>query len=241
MGSMNTFNDTVAARTRTADHIRSTPDLFALYESQGGLRSDLDSIFEAGTRAELLTHSRGAIDALGNAATVEVLRDFARLESDYVAIMAVVQAVALDLESAGADSETLASIEKILADETHVTFRPAKDGAKKRAVKSARQEAVRAEIQKDAAALLALTASHDALAKRKVTKARLEALRTVAEGLAGKLADRSAAKGAGKDATKAVREAVQDQKRVWSGCYRILALVGQADERVRNLLAEAAA
>ena len=245
MGASLTFNDTVAARTRAAEHIQNTPDLLALYEKHGGLGTDLTRIMDAGRRAELLTHARGAVEASGTAATLSLLESFAALQSEYVAVMAVVQAVALDLETAEADTETQESVAKILKNESRVVIRTVEnedeEEKKKVAVKSKSQDALRAEIQKDASALLELPVVLDALSKRNVTKDRLEKLRDAAKELAGMLAERAAAKGAGKDATKEIREAVKDQKRVWSACYRILALVGHADERVRNLLADAAA
>jgi hypothetical protein len=238
-----TFGTTVAARTRAADFIRKTPDLLKLYEDRGGLRSDLDRIVEAGESAELLSQARSAVQASGSAATTVVLKQFFDLQRDYVAVMAVVQAVRNDLDDAGADADTLASVDKILAFETPVVIRTVeKEGVKKKAAaKSKSQEALRAEIQKDASALLELPVVLKPMAKRKVTVKRIEALRDAAAALAGKLAERTAAKGAGVGATKGVRDAVHEQKRVWSACYRILALVGQADERFRSLLAAAAA
>jgi hypothetical protein len=194
MASTLTFNKTVAARTRAAEHIRANPELLSQYENLGGLAADLQQIAESGRRAELLSQVRGATKADGTAATMDVLEAFAKLQRDYVAIMAVLQAVLVDLDRANAPADLR----------------------------------------------LALPALLDALAKRKVTKARVQALSDAADALAGKLATRSAKQGAGKDATKEVADAVREQRRVWGGCYRILMLLGHRDERVRSLLAEGA-
>lgn len=64
-------------------------------------------------------------------------------------------------------------------------------------------------------------------------------MKTDASELAGKLAQRAAAKGASKEVTTEMREAVQQQSRAWTACYRILALVAQEDPRVKSLLVEA--
>lgn len=243
MASAHTFNDTVAARTRAAEHILASADLLSLYESHGGLPGDLETIASTGNRAELLSHVRGVVQAESGAATLSILESFGKLQKEYVAVMAVLQAVRLDLKNADAPHDTLAAVDKILADETPVVIRTVEKEGKRirKAVKSKAQEVVRAEIQKDAAALLELKPVLKAMEKRKVKAARIKALHDEAGALTGKLAKRAAAKGADKDATKQVRDAVKEQKRVWSACYRILALVGHADDRVRNLLVDAAA
>ncbi len=87
--------------------------------------------------------------------------------------------------------------------------------------------------------MLEVPAILQALATRKVPATRVKALCDAADALAGKLADRAAAKGAGKTASKEIADAVREQRQVWGGCYRILALVGEADLRVRSLLSEA--
>lgn len=71
--------------------------------------------------------------------------------------------------------------------------------ARKKAVKRVSQEALRAEIVKDARALQHLSSIHPALEKRKVDGPRLAKLVTVAESLSGKLAERAAAKGCAED------------------------------------------
>ena len=243
MSKIVTFDSTIAARTRAAAQILSTPDLLASYEAKGGISEDLESIRDHGQTAEALSQAQSAAQAQGGAATLAVLGPFVALQKEYSAIMAVVQAVRHDLEKANAQGEVLSAVDQIILNEAEVSIRTVLDGegkAKKKAVKSTSQEALRAEIARDARALLSLVAIHNALEKRKVDGPRLAQLITVAESLAGKLASRATAKGAQKTATTALHDAVSEQKQVWSACYRLLASVGHGDARVAQLLSEAA-
>lgn len=247
MATLTAFNSTIAARTRTADLLLTTKDLLALYEGLGGLADDLEQIRSSGLEAEALNLAQSNSQAAGGAATTQVLTSFAALQKEYKSVMAVVQAVRFDLGRAGASAELLATMDRILVNEAEVTVTSVLDPAapdgtkakKKKAVRSVSQEALRAEIGKDAGALLGLDAAHAALAKRKVDVARLGALRDAAAALAGKLAERTSQKGAGKGATAAEREAVKAQKAHWGSCYRILAAAGRRDPRVAALLADA--
>jgi Arc/MetJ family transcription regulator len=239
-----TFDSTIAARTRAAVQILATPALLASYEAKGGIKEDLESIRDHGQTAEALSQAQSAAQAQGGAATLAVLGPFVALQKEYSAVMAVVQAVRHDLEKAKAPVEVVSAVDKILVNEAEVTFTTVrdKDGTtKKKAVKSASQEALRAEIARDARALQNLASIHNALEKRKVNSPRLAQIITVAESLSGKLAGRAAAKGAEKAATTALHDAVSEQKQVWSACYRLLAAVGNDDARVAQLLSEAAA
>jgi hypothetical protein len=248
MAASNAFNATVAARTRAARHIQESPDLLALYKANGGLEADLATLVAEGRRAEALNQVRSSAGAHTGAATADALEAFADLQREYAAVMAVVQAVRTDLAEQNAASEVLSAVDKILVNEAALVIRtveilegdPATRKTQKKAVRSKGQEALRAEIHKDAAALLELKAAHGALEKRAVTVARLQELRSQAETLQGKLAVRASRKGAGKDATRGVHEAVQRQKSKWRACYRILALTANRDDRVRQLLREAA-
>ncbi|MFO0748997.1 MAG: hypothetical protein U1F43_25530 [Myxococcota bacterium] len=234
------FNASVAARTRAAAAIKDSPELLAAYQARGGLAADLAVIVQRGEEAEAANLAQTASGADGAAATVDVLRSFAALQREYKDVMAVVQAVRDDLDDAGADPQTLAAIDAILADETAVLVKTVKaDGgaARKKVQKARSQEAVRAEIHKDAAALLALTALAQPLADRRVTSERLTLLRDGAQGLAGALADRSIKKASKKSATTAETDAVQAQRKKWGACYRILARLD--DERVKALLKDA--
>ncbi len=243
MSKLITFDSTIAARTRAAVQILSTPDLFISYEAKGGIKEDLESIRDHGQAAEALSQAQSAAQAAGGAATLDVLGSFVQLQKEYSAVMAVVQAARLDLAGADAPVGVLRAVDQILVNEAEVTIKTVvgEDGkSKKTAVKRASQEALRAEIVKDARALLDLSAIHAVLAKRKVDAPRLIALIARAQSLSGKLGDRAAAKGAQKLATKAMHDAVSDQKRVWSACYRLLAAVGNEDARVAQLLTAAA-
>ena len=243
MSKLVTFDSTVAARTRAAVQILATPDLFASYEAQGGIKEDLESIRDHGQEAEALSQAQSAAQAAGGAATLYVLGNFVRLQKEYTAVMAVVQAARLDLTRASAPVEITSAVDRIMVNEAEVAIRTAVDPdgkSKKTAVKRVSQEALRAEIVKDARALLDLSGIHAILTKRKVDAPRLSAMIAVAESLSGKLAERATAKGAQKLATAAMHDAVAAQKQLWGACYRLLAAVGEEDARVAQLLTEAA-
>lgn len=243
MPAIVTFDSTVAARTRAATQVLATPSLLDLYESKGGLKSDLERIRDRGQEAEALSQAQSGAQAAGGAATLNVLAAFTALQKEYNAVMSVLLAARYDLGEAKAASEVLSAVDRILVNEAEVAIKtlPEGDGAaKKKAVRRASQEALRAEIARDARALLDLTAIHSVLKKRKVEKPRLTKLAAGAEALSGKLADRAAAKGQQKQATSALHDAVSAQKHVWGACYRLLAAVGQEDARVAQLLTDAA-
>lgn len=243
MPALVSFDSTVAARTRAAAQILSTPDLLSSYEAKGGTREDLESIRDHGQTAEALNQAQSAAQAQGGAATVQVLTTFVALQKEYAAIMAVVQAARHDLAKASYPVAVLSAVDRILLNEAETAIRTVvdEDGkAKKKAVKRASQEALRAEIARDGRALQHLSSIHSVLEKRKVDALRLGRLVTVAESLSGKLAERAAAKGAQKIATMATRDAVSEQKQVWGACYRLLTAVGSEDARVAQLLTEAA-
>jgi hypothetical protein len=134
-------------------------------------------------------------------------------------------------------------LDGIIANEAQLSVKVYVDDGgekKRRARKSVSQEALRAEIAKDAAALLELSELETALGERRVDRSRLDALRQSAENLSGLLATRAAKKGAAKAATKAEREAAARQSELWSASYRLLRALANQDERVRSLLSEAA-
>lgn len=243
MAVLTAFNDTVAARTRAVSQILISPELLALFKAQGGLVEDLEHIRDAGLRAETLNQAQTDQQALGKAGTKTVLERFGALQNEYGRVMAVLEATRLDLARSGGPTELLSAVDQILRNETqvHIVSTPSADdtAAARKAKKALSQEAVRAEIQKDAAALVALEAAHAALAKRLVDKARLMKLAEEAAALSGHLAERAERKGAAKLASAAEREAVKAQKEHWGAIYRILAAVGRADARVGVLLGEA--
>jgi len=234
------FNAVVAARTRAAAFIESAPELLAQFVERGGLPSDLASVIATGRAAESANQGQSAAGAAGFASTSTVLARFAALQREYKAVMAVVRAARDDLTAGGAPPEVLASVDRILVDETavHVTTVKAAGGASARkALKNDSQEAVRAEIRKDAGALMEVPAIVRALAARRVDLARLAQLRDAADALGGHLSARIATKAEQKLATAAETAAAKAQRAKWGGIYRILASL--PDERVRALLAAA--
>ena len=236
------FNSVVAARTRAAIQIIETPDLLNKYEELGGLRRDLEAIRDAGLEAEAANLSQSQAKSTGKGATIDVLAGFASMQKEYSSVMAILQVVYADLVRTGAPAGLIAKMEGIIRNEAQVTVSAYEEGGeKKRKVgKSKSQEALRAEIAKDAGALLGLTGIHPALAERRVTTARLDALLASAGDLAGMLGSRTAAKGAAKTSTKLEKDAVSRQRDVWGASYRLLSALGKRDDRVRSLLAQAA-
>lgn len=239
MASNAQFGDTVAARTRTAEFIRSTPELLEAYLALGGLARDLEAIASAGHKAEAANLAQSGRLANGMAATLDVAHAFAALQREYKAVMAVVRAVLHDLQSNDGTSAALSALEKVLADETAVvvSVTTKDDKSVRKRHRSEAQEAVRAEIRKDAAALLEIPEAAEALATRKVDGARLTKLRDDADALSGQVAARVARKAERKDATADEGAAVREQRRVWGACYRLLSAM--PDPRVRALLATA--
>ncbi|MDP3503751.1 MAG: hypothetical protein Q8S33_25670 [Myxococcales bacterium] len=171
-----------------------------------------------------------------------MLRSFDALQRDYSLVMAVVRAVRAAVARANPDDPLLTRLDDIIANTAAVTveINEQPDGKKTRTrSKALSQEAIRAEIQRDAEALLALAAVQAALAERRVDRPRLERLRDGAGGLSGKLGDRAAKKGASKDATERERVAAASQRDLWGGVYGILAALGRQDARVSVLLKDA--
>lgn len=156
--------------------------------------------------------------------------------------MRVMRALRGELARAKAQPALLAAVDGILRNEAPVTVSTVeKQGRKKRRMrKSVSQEVVRAEVAKDIAALLALTEVHERLAARRVTVARLEALRRAAESLPEVRAAQLIGQGERKMATQATRDAVTQQRAAWGSTYQLLRALGQQDERVRSLLKAAA-
>lgn len=204
MAGTNAFNSTVAARTRAANQILTTPELLAIYVAIGGLPSDLELIRDTGLRAEAANLAQSTSHATGNAATITLLAAFASLQKEYSAVMAVVKAVIHDFERTSGPADVIEGLRHILVNEAElaVQVETGEDGKKKRTTRrSTTQEALRAEIEKDAGALLALTGAHAALRARKVDTPRMQALQNAARELSGKLSDRAAKKGAKQNAT----------------------------------------
>ncbi len=158
MAKMN-FNSTVAARTRAAIQILETPDLLTKYDELGGLQRDLVAIRDAGLEAEAANLSQSQAKSTGKGATIDVLAGFASLQKEYSSVMAVLQAVRAELYRTGAPADLVAKMDGIIRNEAQVTVKIwEEEGEKKRKVsKSQSQEALRAEVSKDAGSLLDLT------------------------------------------------------------------------------------
>jgi|GEM_PF-1549002 len=232
-----TFDSNVRARTRAAAFMQSDPQLLAAFVAQGGMQSDLLLIVEAGMRAEAANLAQSGRMADGKAATVDVTRRFAALMREYKSVMAVLRAVLRDLKKGHADVTLIEQVAQVLVDETEVSVAvtPNSDGTKAVKVrKSATQDAIRAEIYRDAATLAGLTGVHEALGSRQVPVARLQAMAAEAEALQGLLATRVAKKAERKGATAEVYEAVNAQREAWNAVSRLMARVD--DPRVRALL-----
>ena len=193
--------------------------------------------------AMALSLAQGQAQGAGSGATAALLGEFAGVQREYSKVMAVAHAVRSDLARAHASAEALKEMDRILKDEAALTVQTVTlpDGKKSRSARRSRaQEAVRAEIARDAGALLALRAATAPLAARGVPAGRLQRLKTAAEALSGRLGERTSKKGAAKGATKAEKEAVAAQSAVWSAHYRILAQAAEANEMIRSLLKDAA-
>jgi hypothetical protein len=165
---------------------------------------------------------------------------FAELQRSYSSMMALVHAVRADASLAGS-VDLVAALERILANEaTIVVQSPAAPDGKRKSGRAQSQEALRAEIEKDASALVALTDAHALLAERKLTVAELSRVRDAAKALAGRMGERTSKKGAAKAITAEERNAVSAQKERWNAVYRLLKQVGKSDSRLAELLKEAA-
>lgn len=239
------FDDVVAARTRAASQILGSEALLRAYEQVGGMRDDLVMIRDQGLRAEALNLGQGQSKTASEAATLSLLTELAEVQREYAQVMAVVRAVRGELDEAegGRDAELIKALDRIIKNEAQVSVRtaPVAEGeARRKRAPSRGQEPVRAEIERDAVALLELPAAHPLLGARKVDAARLERLRDRARGLAGKLATRAERKGSAKAVTKTEREAVKRQTRKWSDCYALLAQAANLEAGIAGLLRDAA-
>jgi hypothetical protein len=235
------FTTTTSARTRCAERFLRDPLLLSLFEEKGGIPEDLQAMITEGNLAESYNRAQSAAGAAASAASVEVTRKFQAVQEEYTTAMGALYAVRRELVRDNADPGILLAVDTIIANEAQLNVTTKEqDGAKKRKSSASRsQAAVRNEIDKDVAALIDLTATHELLARRRITKERLEKLLAEARALSGKLADRSTTKGAGIKATQEEREAVKRQSEVWAATYRILAAVGSNDPSVASLLKEA--
>lgn len=244
MPTVKVFNSVVAARSRTAQQILSVQDLLALFVGVGGLPSDLDAVLAAGREAEANNLTQGASFTDGKVATLGVQTAFAVLQREYQGLLGVLRAIQGGLERNGAPKELITRLEEVIANRAAVIVTEdvpldASKPAKKSAKRSESHESVRAEIERDATAILAFSEILNALKDRQWPVTRVTKLQTDARALSGKLGERAARKGAAKDASLKERQAVALQSSVWDSIYDLLASVARKDARVAVLLKEA--
>ena len=219
------YNATVAARTQAASYIKSNPAVLAQFTGSGGLTEELDLIIQHGRAAELANLGQSMATGVQLGETQVLHMDFATLQRSYKGVMAIVRAIRSALMREAADPSIIAAVEQVLENETPVHVKVVKgedDKSIRSAMKRQSQEAIRAEIQKDATALLELTALTDRLAARGVTNERLTALRDSAIALIGQVDKSILSKAQRKEATAAESGAVRAQRQVWGGVYDIL-------------------
>ena len=235
------FSETVAARSRCASHILNNPDALRAFLDLGGLETDLTSILESGLAAERANSSQSQHLALTLSTTADVQAAFAALQLEYKLVMAVARASLEDLLDANASLDVVEAMRRVLADETAVHIRTIKgegDSVARKALKKHSQEAIRAEIWKDANALVEHPALAAAMATRRVSAERLTALRTAAGLLENRLSRTTLDREARKAATAAEHAAVRSQSKRWGAVYGLLRRL--EDETVRTLLKLAA-
>jgi len=232
------YNLKVAARTDFAAAILADPQALEQWCALGGLPTDLEAIVADGREAEALNLSQQTAKADGSAATAAVALEFAALQRDYKATMRPLEMIYADLEREKAPNDQLKRLKGIIANEAQIAVRTfEQDGVKKkRAVKMLSHEAVRAEIERDAKALLEFEAIKDRLAARTVSPERLKGLQDRAAALTGKLSDRVGKKNVAKNTTKAERDAVARQSQRWVACFRVFGALAQVNGTVRDML-----
>lgn len=243
MAANTNFDSVVSARTVTATQVLATGELITQFIELGGLKRDLEAIKANGLLAESLNHAQGSMMSDGQTATAEALAAFGELQREYVLFLAVLQIIEEELRAAG--NAAAPKVAHIIANHAAVTVSEGEagpDGKKTRkAAKSAAQENVRAEIERDAADALAIAPLASALTERRWSATRVKKLREDAIALKNKLGERQSKKGAAKTATQNERQAVLAQRRAWAAAYRLLAALGRRDARVALLLRDSSA
>ena len=150
-----TFNRFVEARTRVAVLVLGDPRLLDMYTAKSGLKADLERIRDLGVAAQANSSNRSQAQAAGTAATLTIAQQFDALSVEYRDIMNATHAVRHDLELAGASTDTLAAVDKVLVYEGDVLIREVvekpDEKKKKVVIRSHGKEAVRSEIERDAA------------------------------------------------------------------------------------------
>lgn len=237
------FNSIVASRTKFALAILGDVPTLKKYAALGGLPKDLEQIRDAGFSAEAANLAQAKAKREGSGATIDVLKRFADLQREYALVMSVLLAVKGDLLIDGADPKLVSKVEHILVNEAELSVKTVQDeaGNKKRSTRrSVSQEAVRAEIEKDAGELAGFAEIQPALATRGVSQERVQNLQKAAAGLTALLAERTAKKGGAKTSTDEERAAVERQSLLWGTRYRLFAALAAESPSVAALLQEAA-
>ncbi|MGV3621965.1 MAG: hypothetical protein ACO1OB_14180 [Archangium sp.] len=233
MATAKAFNPVVAARTQTAMFIAQRPDLLEKWNALGGLLTDLEAIIEHGKRAEALDREQSTSKMDAEASTTRVRDAFEALKKEHAAILTAVTAMRPEFAGQSVDVH----LEAIVRNQG--PLRQVKDGTRRRR-RSSSYEAVRAEIASDAVSLLNLEAVADALSKRRVTRARLEALKRAAEALPAKVIEQLSAKGSRRVVTKNEHDAVAAQRLRWGSVYGLLRRLASEDPGVASMLKAAA-
>ena len=234
------FNTTVSRRTLVAEHVLRSPGTLALFERFGGLREDVEAIVAAGKRALSGRVGRDQATAMRRGSVRVAREKFASLRREHLTVLAVLEIVTHELARDGAPALAFAQARAVLSDETERRVRPQANARGERVYRARGLEAVRAEVERDAQMLLAHAELHERLARRGVSRARLEALRQETEALGSQLTLRTVREGKRVSALGEERAAVREQKERWSLCYRMLRRAAREDPGLATLLREAA-
>lgn len=232
------FNSAVAARTFAASKFLNTAELLTQFDAEGGLKADLEAIVTHGKNAEVLNQSQGSFTREKGAAADRSQGAFVALQKENAAVMRVAKSLRAELTNSG-DKAGLKKLNAIIALEAQTAFSVEADeagGTKKKKTRVQSQEAIRAEIARDATSLLEFTVISANLAARKVDAARLRKLHADAEALIGKVEEKVAGASDRKIITAKEQEAVSKQSLHWSSAYPLLAQVAKRDVRAADAL-----
>jgi hypothetical protein len=236
MTNRHCYNTSVSARIQFCEAILGSEALLAAYEAHGGLRKDLEQISAEGHRASACDIAQSRAAVFGSCATTEAVEGLATLRREHSRLMAVLELVRRDLAGANASAEVLATLDAIRANDAQRVVVTVPGEATRRRKASRSYEAIRAEIQRDASALLALTEARETLASRKFDQARLERLLADAQSLSGKLAEKTSKAGSRQAATAEEHVAVKAQSEIWAASYPIFAAVARENVQFAELL-----
>lgn len=232
------FNSAVAARTRAAAFILEQSDLLERWRALGGVDQDLVIIRDAGLDAEAKNVEQEARTAEKRAAHARSRSALAELNREHSSILSILRVIRADLLDAE-EADDAVRLEQIIRRNGEERLAASSDGARVR-TSSLSMEAIRAEIRKDADALLGFASLHTALASRGVSLGRLEQLSADAQQLPSMRADAAFLRGIAKIATAAERAAVAEQTKRWGAVYGLLRRLAAHDARVKDLLRDAA-